>query len=433
MFAVIVKDFIQSIDNLRDFSHHLSRYLIDSYNYEQEVSQLEIDYNTTYIKIKTDSLLREVEVEKLECNLVRIEDRIKTLCGEDAYFRKFPLSPPTKPRSFNQRAVLLFVKGRWYFPTYGECDSKSFLDHCNTIYKSTFINLITTVEFYITKLFHAHYNKYPEAAELSKKTLTYEELNDMGSIEAATKYLIDHKIDKILKDGTEAWIGEFENKIKLELKYVKPVLYKVTELFQRRNLLVHNMGIIDARYWGKVDKCFKERMNKGDTLSIDEEYLNDSINLLNETFISIAVELWLKDIVNEDGRMIVLNKLIDSFMRDERFSIVEELSKLILLDKNVSQYEKNLALLNKLWSIKEQGDVLVIQKELQGLDFTEDDIKLQVYLLAIKDDFDGISNILEIGIIDKKIEINEIMEIHFLSEYIYSEHFRILLNKVIPD
>ena len=100
------------------------------------------------------------------------------------------------------------------------------------LYQNSLISLASFVEWFTSEFLKIHLERYPEAAELSKKTLTLTDLKSMGSIEDATKFLIDSKIDEILRDSFEGWCSFFKEKLKLSMSYMTKEMPLLVEIFQ---------------------------------------------------------------------------------------------------------------------------------------------------------------------------------------------------------
>ena len=80
----------------------------------------------------------------------------------------------------------------------------------------------------------------------------------------------------------------------LSMGYLKPLRAKLIEVFQRRNVIVHNNGIVHPFYLKKVDPALRLGITKGDRLGADSDYLTGAIDLVEMTFILIGAELWKK-------------------------------------------------------------------------------------------------------------------------------------------
>ena len=149
--------------------------------------------------------------------------------------------------------------------------------HIEQLYTNSLISALSSVEWFFSQLLHFFYDKHPESAGVQKRTMTLTELKSFGSIEDAEKYLIDVKIDEILRGNFESWINLLKSELSLELGYLTDIKDELIEVYQRRNLFVHNGGTVNSIYLSKVDKNQRKGVSINDRLIVDRDYLDNAI------------------------------------------------------------------------------------------------------------------------------------------------------------
>ena len=110
-------------------------------------------------------------------------------------------------------------------------------------------------------LLNFYYLSYPAALPSDGKLLSLADLREIGSIDEAEKFLIMKEIDAFLHDSTEGQIDYFIKRFKVDLKCVSPYLNWLLEVFLRRNLFVHNNGIVNKIYLKRADKDYIKQNN----------------------------------------------------------------------------------------------------------------------------------------------------------------------------
>ena len=120
--------------------------------------------------------------------------------------------------------------------------------------RGALVSLLGCFETLVAHLIRKFYKKFPEAFPSSSKSLTLEDLKEIGSIEDAELHLIDAEIDSILRGNISSQIEYFVKPIKVQLKYLNEFHDKLIEISQRRNILVHNDGVINKHYISKTPK-----------------------------------------------------------------------------------------------------------------------------------------------------------------------------------
>ena len=98
---------------------------------------------------------------------------------------------------------------------------------------------------------------------------------------------------------------------------------RLIEVFQRRNILVHNKGIVNSIYLSKVSGKYKNEVKKGYPVFLDRQYLESAINDLELNFSLIAFELWKNKKKDDQSRFKLLTNLISSNLDFKRWEIIK--------------------------------------------------------------------------------------------------------------
>src|SRR5690606_3327362 len=132
------------------------------------------------------------------------------------------------------------------------------------LYKNSLISLLSSVEWFFSQILHFHYDKFPDSAGIKKKTLTLEDLKNFNNLRDAELYLIDDKIETILRGSFKDWIEVLRQELKLNLGYLDSIEDELIEVYQRRNVLVHNGGVVNSIYISKVSSKYRDGIVLGD-------------------------------------------------------------------------------------------------------------------------------------------------------------------------
>mgnify|MGYP001627806779 CR=1 FL=1 len=289
-------------------------------------------------------------------------------------------------------------------------------NHIELLYKNSLISLLTSVEWFFSQVLHFYYDKYPESANIQNRTLTLTDLKGFDSINDAQKYLIDIKVEEILRSDFANWINLLKKELKLGLGYIEPVENKIIEIYQRRNLLVHNGGIVNSIYVSKVDKEFRENINLGDTLKVDKEYLDNSIAELQKGFILIASELWKKLYPDDIERGEVLGVITYENLTQSRWNICEGLTYFSINDSGTDSVDRVVAQLNYWLCKKRTVGYEEIEEEVEKIDFSDKKEIFQLGLFAIKGDKDKFFKTLDIALETNQLNAERLEEFPIFEE-----------------
>ena len=284
------------------------------------------------------------------------------------------------------------------------------------LYKNAFIGLLSSVEWFYSQVLHFYYDKHPEAAGIKKKTMTLEDLKTFGTVQDAEKFLIDSKIEEVFRAGFDVWMDILKDEVKLKLPYVRPFFNELLEVYQRRNLLVHNGGIVNSIYISKVSSEISNHLKIGDKINITSEYLENAICKLHIVFTLIAAELWKKLEPIEERRADILNSIAYRNMNQGRWEVSEWLSCFIKDDENLKSRVKTVGQLNFWLSRKKRGNRELVIGEVLKADFTDKSLRYQLAVSALLDSKEDFFELLPETLRTKSLEIEELLEFPIFDE-----------------
>ncbi len=165
--------------------------------------------------------------------------------------------------------------------------------------RGALISLLSCFETLVAQLVREFYRQYPEAFPAESKSLTLANLKEIGSIEDAESYLIDTEIDSILRGNVISQIGYFVKPIKIDIRPIEKFIDNLVEISQRRNILVHNDGIINKHYLSKTPpSLISKEAEEGNVINVDQDYISEASNtvyVIGLIMIQQCFRKWHKD------------------------------------------------------------------------------------------------------------------------------------------
>ena len=260
--------------------------------------------------------------------------------------------------------------------------------HRTLLYRSALISLVSAAEWFLSQVIRTHFEKFPDASGTGGKTLTLEDLKSLGSVEDAQRYLIDLRIDEIMWGSFEDWVRFLTSTVRLSAAYLVPDRDALIEVFQRRNVMVHNNGRVHSSYMHKVPPELRKGVSLGGELSVSPDYLSRAIDLVEKNFILLGAELWKQLEPAQEKRAEALIGIAFDRLKSELWVVSEGLSFFTLNDKKMSECSLLVAQLNYWQSVRWQGRFPEVQKEVQASDFSAKDDLFQLARYALLDDYD---------------------------------------------
>ena len=276
------------------------------------------------------------------------------------------------------------------------------------LYRSSLITLTSTSEWFISQILHEYLERNTGIIYTKEKSFNLKDLEDFGTIEDARRYLIDSKIENLIRNSFEEWIEFFEKTVGLSMGYLKPHQNKLAEVYLRRNLIVHNGGRVNSIYRKKVATEFKDNFSLGDEVQVSPDYLDTSINLFELNFILIAAELWKKLAPKDEVRAKVLIELGFKHLSSERWLIAEGLSYFVMNDKQMPEMYQLSGKLNYWQSLKWQGCYEKVRSEVEKADFSAKEPLFQLARLALLDNNEQFFQLLPEILASKKLGYDDL-------------------------
>ncbi len=248
------------------------------------------------------------------------------------------------------------------------------------LYHSSLVSLISFVELFISEIFHEYYKRFPaNIPGRDENVFSLDKLETLGSIDDAKSIILDTKIEGILRRGFEHWMSTLKKTLSLSMGYVEEHKAVLSEVYQRRNLLVHNGGKVNAQYIAKVPTENRGSVAIGEKMEISDEYLGKSISTFEKCLILIAAEYWKKQGTRPKARGILLNQFSRDHICAGRYDIAEGFSYFVKNDKKIPEKERLEGTINYWQSMKWSGRFDEVITEVSEADFSAADDK---FLLA---------------------------------------------------
>ncbi|WP_263601499.1 hypothetical protein [Chryseobacterium sp. PET-29] len=405
-------DFNESLTGLRDFVELINPFLNDKVE----------EHNKHVRPLVTSALLKEILSEDSELEeeqkekYLEMQEKIQNQI-DSKYSKETEVTFEKEETDDDKKYFLVKIKSS--DGTIGDHISniRKANKHINLLYTNSLISLLSNVEWFFSQILHYYYDEHPDSAGVQKRTLTLKDLKTFGSVEDAEKHLIDVKIDEVLRGNFESWTNLLKDEIGLGLGYLKDLMDELIEIYQRRNLFVHNGGIVNSIYISKVKESLRENIQVGEKLVVKKEYLENSICKLQKAFILIGAELWKKLSPENENRGEILSSIVYENLLHSRWDISEGLCFFLLNDAKINPVDKTYAQINYWFCKKELGQYSKIVKEIEKADYSDKKEIFQLGLFAIRGETEKIIEILPIVLETNQTNIERLEEFPILREF----------------
>jgi hypothetical protein len=160
--------------------------------------------------------------------------------------------------------------------------------------RSVVISAVSAFEVLIAGLVGQYYELYPGAIGGSSKDKEFslEDLRSLGSIEEARQLAISRRVEDFLWLSASEWADWFKKGLKLDFSSLVDDWDATLEIFERRNIMVHNNSIVSRRYLDRVSDSHAAEV--GTRLNTTVEYANSALHALMTLGLLAAISTWQK-------------------------------------------------------------------------------------------------------------------------------------------
>ncbi len=169
------------------------------------------------------------------------------------------------------------------------------LTRSSTMFKNnSLVGLVSRFDEYIAALLTCAYRQNPERSTSSDKSLTYDELLTLDSLDNVVDLFIHKEIDNLLRESHETQLKTIESEFKTGIVEKFTEYPAFLEIMERRNLLVHAGGVISKYY---INRCKKigyisdSSPKEGEVLEVTEDYFMASALCLTELAVRLGFAL----------------------------------------------------------------------------------------------------------------------------------------------
>lgn len=421
MYKKLLETFTFNIDGLRDFVDLIQPMLNDYHNKEFE------KYDKAFEPIE---LARQIQNEIDENKKIKLKERLKEIFNGEIEVNTEEINDledknKSKKITFQIKGDTKKINEAFQFSKKSKLQKK-------LLYVNALFSLLSSAEWFYSQILHYFYDNNPNSAGIKKKTLTLEELKSFGSVNDAEKYLIDSKIEVLLRSSLTDWIDTLKEELGLKMGYLNLYIDELVELYQRRNLFVHNGGIVNSIYHSKVNNC---KYSIGEQLDVTEDYLDKAIDIIHVLFSLIACELWKKELPDDKDRAYFLMELSYSYLKKSKWEIAKLPNTFLSKDASQPTIPKTYAQLNCWLCDKKINGLEKIKAELFQQDFSDKTVVIQLALEALKENEDTFFELLPKAINSEELPLKYLFDFPILEEMRKSNKFHnfVLKNKKVKE
>lgn len=260
--------------------------------------------------------------------------------------------------------------------------------------KMALVTLVSIYDAYLGRLIRGLLRTKPEILNSSNRQMTYAQLSEFSSLDAARDHVIEAEVESVLRDSHVAQFEWLEGKLGIPLRKDLAVWPLFIELTERRNLFVHADGVIGAQY---LNICRRNGVSLdgdasiGSKVRVPPQYFRVACDCLTEIGVKLGQVIWRKLLPGnlEDADAALIDATYDLLVQRE-YLLAEKLlvfATQTLLHHTSEEvkliFKINLAIAHK-WQDKKED----CQRLLDSVDWSALADKYQLAVAVLRDEYD---------------------------------------------
>lgn len=146
------------------------------------------------------------------------------------------------------------------------------------LYSSLLTTLVGGFEIFVAEIARFAYARFPGSAPMDGVTFTWQQVSTHATIEALREEAAEKAVNDLLRESFDDWIDRFGKRFGVKIPEQVRGL-DVREVFQRRNVVVHNSGIANNLYREKL-AGLPDLAILGEQLPVTSDYLRSAADRL---------------------------------------------------------------------------------------------------------------------------------------------------------
>lgn len=270
--------------------------------------------------------------------------------------------------------------------------------HAKLLRWGALINLVSFFEILEWKLICAFYLLVCQALPSEEMTIKVAELRGLESLDEVNKYIIHKEADSVIREGLLNQLKYFKDRLIIDkMKLMKDSRDELVEIVQRRNLLVHNQGIVNQIYLTHVSKQYLQdkRIKKDCILHVSAKYLDralDTVHLFGFVLSQLCWRKWVKD-KHEAADKVFAEFSFDTLTQG-RFDLTKRTAHCAAA-MGISKQWHRIITINQAIAFRELGEIDKIRGLLKKYEWTPMPIDIEIGLSTLREDYERTYLLLE--------------------------------------
>lgn len=305
-----------------------------------------------------------------------------------------------------------------------------YLKALQQIYLNSLENTICSFENFVANVFIVFYSKNSSA--LNNKSIKFEYINDSSSLEEARNIFIKNEVEELMRKSIKDIFTNISQELNIKLDYYKKHSLQILEAFYRRNIFVHNNGVVNKTYITLSKNPYG--LSEGDLAQITEDYIYSITTYLLLLAVEMVTSLTNKSHFTEESFDEENNKMSTiafvNYLQKEDWVFAKEFYEILNSNKYLSDVSQDAYNLNIMLCDKKMGNLTLEEIKKQKWSSKKDFLLSGYY--GLSEEYEKLSKLLIKNCDDDEfgIGIDEINTWPIFIDFRLSEYYKATIEKI---
>lgn len=287
------------------------------------------------------------------------------------------------------------------------------------LFESAIQQLANTYEYLIGELLRQHLRSDPDAAP-KDQSITYRNLLTFASLDEAKDHVIEKEVVSFIKNkNTSEQLTYIKDELHADLSSHFRKLPELKEMILRRHMIVHTGGIATTIYRRELSKIkgYKGTVSEvGSKLPLSSEYVEESWATTYSAgviLLHIVARRYAQTLHNKDDENVADDVLLDAAYQaivNEQYGAAEAILLYASKLRLASDTHDLMVCVNLAQTLKWQGKITECEEVLGKRDWDAANIKFQLCVAALRQDWKSFEKLLPMVAAQRKIEIHDMID-----------------------
>jgi hypothetical protein len=267
--------------------------------------------------------------------------------------------------------------------------------------RSLFMQLFCEFDAFLGSLLKCVYLNNTNLLKGITREISLSDILAYENLDAVKRAMLEKEIETFRRDSYIEQFGQLEKKFGIAFRKF-PEWSEFVELGQRRNIFVHNDGMVSDQYLIVCEReglIFTKRPSIGDVLHVDIAYFGRALRVMSKVGYMLTHTLWSKLFPKElEAMHDSLNECVYTALEDKRWKLAAELGDFALtnpMTKGCTEVNVRIRVVNAAIAFKFGGDEHRSSRLLRSYDWSASYRDFKLANLVLEDNFDEAIKVME--------------------------------------